>query len=370
MIRLFSTHIPAHAAWKVYKLINSGWINRGEKAREFEEQFKRKFGYSYALSVNSCTSALRLSYDMIRIFTKAKDGDEIITTPYTMIATNTTILECGLKPVFADVKYNTANIDSYSIEDHITERTKGIAIVHYAGYPCDMDSIKRIASENGLPVIEDAAQALGAKYFGNPIGTFSDFVCFSFQAIKHITTGDGGMFVTQDKQIYEEAKERIWFGIDKEKRIRNVLGAYPRDITRLGFKYTMNDIAATMGLEGLKDFDYILNKRTQIAKQYQEELDDVDGIELMAHSQSKQSAHWMFPIHVRKRLRFAMEMRKKGIEVAVHNWRNDKYSIFGGLKNLPETERLNKDLINIPLHAELTEDEVKYVIKIIRELKW
>lgn len=371
MIRLFSSHIPAHAGWKVYQLIRSGWINRGQKAEEFEKLFCEMFGYRHALSVNSCTSALRLAYTIAgTLGPKGKGVNEIITTPWTMVATNTAILEAGFKPVFADVKYTTANIDPYDIERKITDKTKAITIVHYAGYPCDMDLIKRIAGEHGLPVIQDAAHALGAKYFNSPIGKFSDFVCFSFQAIKHVTTGDGGMFVTYSNVIYDEAKERGWFGIDKAKRIKDILGTYPKDITRLGFKYVMNDINATIGICSLMEFKRVFKKRVKIAKRYQEELDGLDNIELMSHSQSKESAHWLFPMHVKRRLKFAKEMRKRKIEVAVHNWRNDQYSIFGELKNLPNTKRLNKDLIHIPLHAELTQKEVDYVIETIKRLKW
>lgn len=368
-ISLFSAHIPAHTGWKVYELIKSGRINRGEKAKEFEEKFKQKFDYRYALSVNSCTSALRLSYAMIKSFTDARDGDEIITTPYTMVATNTAMLECGFKPVFADIKYGTANIDPHSIEDHITKKTKAIAIVHYGGYPCDMKVVNEIAIEHSLPVVEDCAQALGAMYDGEFVGQ-SKFSCFSFQTIKHITTGDGGMLITNRGAIYDEAVKRAWFGINKEERIKNELGAHPVDIISLGYKYAMNDMAATMGIEGLKDFDNVFMKRAEIAKQYREELGGMNNLTLMTQEKGKVSANWMFPIHVKRRRIFATLMRKKGIEVAVHNWRNDKYSIFGGLKNLPETERLNGDLIHIPLHAELTRQEVDYVISTIKSLKW
>jgi len=365
MIRLFSTHIPLGTAEAVADLIRSGWVNRGAKAAEFEEAFKQKFGYKHALSLNSCTSALRMAYTVAG----GRPRGEVITTPYTMVATNTALLESGLRPVFADVKYNTANIDPADIEHRINDRTAGIAIVHYGGYPCDLREIYSIALEYGLWVVEDAAQALGAEYRGRPVGDKS-FSCFSFQAIKHITTADGGMLVTNNKHIYEDAKERAWFGIDKEKRVDSPLGKYPKDITRLGFKYGMNDVAAVMGLEGLKAFDAAFERRRNIAQRYRKELEGVEGLTLMSQQRYKKPAYWLFPIHVENRIGFATEMKWKGVEVAVHNWRNDQYSIFGGLQDLPNTGRVNDDLIHIPLHAELTDEEVSRVISTIKDLNW
>lgn len=365
MIRLFSTNIPPSVPEKVAELIRGGWLNRGKKAIEFEEAFKQKFGYKYALSVNSCTSALRLAYTLAG----GAPGGEVITTPYTMVATNTALLEAGFKPVFADIKYGTANIDPEDIGHRVTERTEGIAIVHYGGYPCDMDEIHKVASEHGLWIVEDAAQALGAKYRGHPVGDKS-FSCFSFQAIKHITTADGGMFVTNWRQVHEEAKERIWFGIDKDKRVASPLGKFPEDITRLGFKYGMNDVAAVMGLEGLKAFDAAFKRRRRIAGCYRQQLEGVKGLTLMEQERHKKSANWLFPVHVEDRIAFAKAMRAEGIEVAVHNWRNDQYTLFGGKQDLPNTKRVNEDIIHIPLHAELSDEEVNRVVSTIKNLKW
>lgn len=367
MIRLFSTHIPPATAEKVADLIRSGWINRGKKAAEFEETFTKKFGYKYALSLNSCTSALRLAYT---IAGGSSPTGEFITTPYTMVATNTALLEAGLKPVFADIRYGTANIDPADIERRINDKTVGIAIVHYGGYPCDLDEIYDIAEDHDLWVVEDAAQALDAKYRGQPVGVGA-LSCFSFQAIKHITTADGGMFVTNNEYVYEEAKERAWFGIDKDKRVDSPLGKFPEDITRLGFKYGMNDVAAVMGLEGLKVFDSALARRREIAGIYREALQGVEGLTLMDVESHKLSADWLFPVHVENRMGFATAMRAGSIEAAVHNWRNDQYSLFGGRRDdLPNTEQVNKDIIHIPLHAELTDAEVNHVVSTIKNLNW
>jgi perosamine synthetase len=368
MIPLFSTHIPNDTAQAVFNLIKSGWINRGKKAEEFEDLFKIKFGYGYALSVNSCTSALRMAYDIANYYGQGKN--EVITTPYTMIATNTAILECKLKPIFVDVEYETGNIDVDKVLDVVDGRTLAIVGVDYAGYPCDWRELKTISSDYDVALIDDAAHALGAKISGFSTGMYADMACYSFQAVKHINTGDGGMFVCGDPEIYELAKKKIWFGIDKSKRVQTPLGTYPKDVDILGFKYGMNDINAVMGIEGLKDFDEVFKRRREIAKCYSDVLQGVPEIELMDYSdKSKVHANWLFPIHVENRLKFAEYMRIKEIEVAVHNWRNDSYSIFGKKRKLPQTARLNNDLIHIPLHAELSDSEVIYIAKTIREWK-
>lgn len=382
LIPLFSVHIPKNASKEVSKVIESGDINRGDKVKEFEDLFCQMFGCDYALAVNSCTSALRLAYSLID--RRDKNGrrnifprDKVVTTPYTMVATNTAMMEEGFQPRFADIQYDTANIDPIDIKRKIDESTKAISVVHYAGYLCDWRDVEEICRQHELLLIEDCAHALGASWYGTDIASLqseciSNIKCFSFQAIKHITTcGDGGMFVTSEKGLYEEAKTKAWFGIDKDKRVDSVLGKYPEDITELGFKMRMNDISATMGIEGLKEFDKIFSRRAKTACTYMEELNNIKDIKLMDYNKPRRiHANWLFPIHVNRRERFAYEMRKKGIEVAVHNWRNDYYTVFGGRENLPNTERVNNDLIHIPLHAELTDEEVNYIIETIKSLKW
>lgn len=375
MIPLFSTHIPKLAGEEVKRLIESGWLNRGKKAELFEQSFMKMFGCNNALSVNSCTSALRLAYDIAKSIAKEdkRINPEIITTPYTMIATNTALLECRIRPVFVDINYETININPDDIENNITDDTIAIVGVDYAGLPCDWNKINRIAKKYDLIVIQDAAQALGAKYCGSDINKWTDMTCYSFQAIKHITTGDGGMFVTINPFIAELAKRKIWFGIDKDARIQTELGTVFPDITTLGFKYAMNDVSATMGIEGLKDLEWILKRRAEIAKQYREELMGVkDLLPTQYDGDKMESANWLFPIHVKRRSKFAKKMRNMGIEVAVHNWRNDIYTVFYNSKTseLKNVQRINDDLIHIPLHAELTQEQVNYIIRTIKGMRW
>jgi len=357
VIPLHLPFLPKSIIPAVVKVLDSGWINTGPKAKEFEEMFKRKFNIRYALAVNSCTSALRLAYATVGI----KRGDEIITTPYTMEATNTTILEQGAKPVFADIQYETANIDPNDIERRITNKTKAIVVVHLSGYPCDMNEIWAIGFEYDLPVIEDCAQAIGAKYDGQYIGALSDVACFSFQAIKQLTTADGGMFTTVRKNGWAEKANRLrWFGMEKKNR-------YTRKITELGFKYNMNDVIATIGVEQMKYIDEILRRRMEIAKFYRDELANVRKIQLMEWKPDRVCSSWVFPMHVKKMKKFFLKMRRAGIGTSIVSRRNDDHYIFGGRrKDLPNVDRIEKDLVCIPNHMNVTDDDLHYIVSKIK----
>jgi len=268
MIRLFSPYIPKEAGEEVKKTIDSGWLNTGKKESLLRQRLRNKFNFPHVVMTTSCTSALRMSLATAGV----KPRDEVITTPWTMVATNTAILEQFAKPVFVDIEYDTLNIDPKSIEDKITNKTKSIMIVHYAGYPCDLESIYSIAQDHNLKVIEDAAQALGSKYYHKYIGELGQFICFSLQAVKIITSGDGGFVTTSFTDFYRSLNRRCWFGIDKADRVKSDLGSFPEDITELGFKYNMNDITATFGLVSLNYFDKVFKRRQEIAKRYNEEL--------------------------------------------------------------------------------------------------
>jgi perosamine synthetase len=364
LIPLFAPHVPETAIQKVSEVLRSGWVGQGRRVDEFEDAFSRKFGLEHVLAVNSGTSALRLAL----VLAGVRPGDEVISTPYTMVATNTVILEQYATPIFADIQYETLNIDAQDIEHRITKRTKAIVCVDFGGYPCELDDIRRIAEDHSIPLVEDAAHALGAAYKGKPIGAISDYASFSFQAVKHITTGDGGLLAVKDEKRYAEALRRRWFGIDRAGRKPTVLGHDPiYDITELGFKYQMNDIEAAIGLDQLGYFDRLFQRRAQIARLYREELDGIDGLSVLEDKSDRRNANWLFAIHVRRRTRFAETMRARGVEVAVHNWRNDKYTVFGGLRtDLPNLAKADETAICIPLHHRLTDEQVRQVVTSIK----
>lgn len=364
MIWLFEPFLPKEAGREVKKVIDSGFINRGKKAKEFERLLREKFGFPMVHTVNSCTSALRLAL----LAAGVQRGDEVISTPWTMIATNTAILEVGAKPVFVDINYEDFNIDVTKIEKAITSRTRAIMVVHYAGYPVDMEEVERIGCQYDLEVIQDCAHALGSTYRGRHIGSFGRYNCFSFQAIKIMTTGDGGAVTTDKPEVYEDVVKRSWFGIDKAKRVKTDWGAYPTDVDVLGYKNNNTDIDAALGIVGLRHLDEALKRRKRVADIYNRKLRNLERISLPVYKGDRETAYWLYPIHVDDRVSFAEAMVKAGIQVDKHNERNDKYSIFGGLRNnLPNTARVDQDICHLPIHASLKIKDVRYVVKKVKE---
>jgi perosamine synthetase len=238
-------------------VLESGWIGEGPAVKEFELALAQRIAAPNATALNSCTSAIQLALRLAGV----EPGDEVITTAMTCAATNMPILLAGAMPVWADICPSTGNISPQSISEKITEKTRAIMVVHWGGYPCDMDSIAEIAARKGIPIIEDAAHALGSTYRDKNIGTHADYVCFSFQAIKAITTGDGGALVCREPAALERARSLKWFGIDRDKRVVNDYNIADWDILEPGYKYQMNDIAATIGLSQLPYLDDVIAQR-------------------------------------------------------------------------------------------------------------
>jgi perosamine synthetase len=361
-IRVFSPHIPKSVVDIAATTLRSKGINIGPETTLFEEAFAKKFNIKFAIALNSCTSALRLSYAIANV----GPGDEVITPAFTMIATNTAILEQFASPVFADVNYETANIDASNIESRITKKTKAIVCVHNLGYACDLKELREIAHANNLPLIEDCAHAIGATYREEYIGSNSGFACFSFASVKHLTTGDGGMLATNSESIFEAANRRSWFGIDRKKR-DELTGKYPCDITEVGYKMRMNSFLAVIGREQLRFLDEILVERRKKARIYDEELEGVRGVTLMKYETNRKSSYFLYPIHVERRQKFVEVMHKKGIELNVQNFRNDQFSIFGKQrKDLPNTDRIDRDFICLPIHEDLTLEDLQYIIETVK----
>lgn len=362
-IRLWGVYVPEEAIRAVQDILKSKWLNTGKQEMLFRKKMCEKFNIPFCVAVCNCTAALRASLAMLGVGL----GDEVISTPYTFLATNTSILEQGATPVFADIKYDDLNIDPKSIGEKITDKTKAIICVHYAGNPCDMDEIKKIGREHNLPVIEDCAHAMGSKYKGQFVGSKADIACFSFQVVKMITCGDGGVIATTNEEYYKKLKKYIWFGVDREAKTTRLLDPLPDDIDILGFKYNMNDIVATLAIAGLDHFEVIMKRRKEIGERYRRELAGCTKITLMNYSGDKTPNYWIFPIHVKDREEFAKHMQQYSIQVNVNNRRNDRYSIFGGKRDLPVTEKADNDVILIPLHTDLTDNQVGRIIEAIKE---
>lgn len=367
VIRTWSTYIPEEAITEVVKTLRSKWINTGRKEKELREKACKKWGFPYCVAVNNDTAALRASLAMLGV----GHGDEVISTPYTFIATNTAILEQGAKPVFADIKYEDLNISPQSIKEKITPKTKAIVVVHYGGNPCDLDEIRKIGRKYSLPVIEDAAHAMGSTYKGKYIGATGDIVCFSLQVVKIINSGDGGLIATSNEEYYKKLKKIIWYGIDREGKKTNLLDPLQENFRgdTLGFKYNMNDIVATLACAGLNHFDEAASKRRIIGERYRQEFARCWKIKLMKYYDDRTPNYQIFPIHVEDRVRFAEYLRDKNIMVNINNRRNDIYPMFGGLRDdLPVTAQADSDVVLLPMHADLTKKQVDYVIKNVQNV--
>jgi dTDP-4-amino-4,6-dideoxygalactose transaminase len=272
----------------------------------------------------------------------------------------------GVKIVFADIDANL-NIDVKHVAELITPKTKAIVCVHYGGLPCDMDELWELGRKHNIAIIEDAAHAVGAKYKGEFIGSQSDFSMFSFQAIKHITTGDGGMLVLKDHSLVEKAKRLRWFGIDRSSKQK---GIWENDITEVGYKYQMTDIAASIGLAAIDEFDDHLAHRQKLYRLYCELLKDIKGIRVIGREYTdREHAAWLLTTEVDDRENLMKHLREHGIESGQVHYRNDKYSIFGGRSEgkFPKMDAIEERYLVLPLHAKVTQEDVAYIAYTLRK---
>lgn len=345
---LFRPHVPKMALKYISDVLESRWIGQGPRVDEFEKKFQLAFGAgNAAISCGSGTDALHLAY----LLAGVKPGDEVICTVFTCTASNLPALYIGATPVFADIVPTTLNINPKHVRSLITNKTKAIVFVDYGGLPADLDELVAISTEFDIPLIEDAAHALGATYKNRPIGSISDYTIFSFQAIKHITTGDGGMLIIKDPAKVEEAKRLRWFGIDRNSKFH---GIWENDIHEVGFKYQMNDIAAAMGLAALEEFDDILQTRKSLLRAYVNGLANIPSLDIVGAPISDDHAAWLFTVIVPDAKELRDYLFTKDIESGQVHFRNDRYTLFGGRKdNLPNMDSVESRYLVLPLHTHM-----------------
>jgi perosamine synthetase len=361
-IVLFHPYIPKEAIEEVTDTLKTRWIGQGPKVEKLENILKDKFFNKHsAIAVGSGTDALHLSYILAGI----NKDDEVVTPVFTCTATNIPFLYSGAKVIFADIQKDTLNVDPKHIKELVNEKTKAIVCVHYGGLPCDMDEIQKIADEYKIPVIEDAAQALGATYKNKSIGSISDFTAFSFQAIKHITTGDGGMISIKDNSLEEKAKRLRWFGIDRSAK---QMGTWENDIKEVGYKYQMTDIGAAVALGSMKHFDEILKFRQKLLQEYITGLKNVDGIKVIgADYKDREHAAWICTVMADKRIDLQRKLRDYNIESNQVHYRNDRYSIFGNRrKNLPNMDYMENKYLVLPLHSKMKLEDVNKICEVVK----
>ena len=349
MIKLFSPYIADEAIDEIRKVLKSGCITQGPKVDEFEQKFCEKFNVKNAVSLNSGTAALETAYDLLDL----GEGDEVITTPLTCLATNIPLLHRKVKIVWADIDKDTLCIDRKDVVNKITDRTKAIVQVHLGGISADIGKMP-------VPVVSDACQALGI-FVG-------DISCCSFQAIKTVSTGDGGRLALNDNILAQKARLLRWFGIDRSRKIAQDWMSYRTrmmcfDVEVAGYKRHMNDITATLGLVGLNHYDEIGGYRQKLFKIYREELNGVPGLKLI---DAKDNVCWLVTILVEKRDNFAKKLYDFGIETNLVQVRNDNYEIFKDYKTeLPIMDSIENKYISLPIGAHVTEKDVQLICRII-----
>jgi UDP-4-amino-4,6-dideoxy-N-acetyl-beta-L-altrosamine transaminase len=361
---------------EVVNTLNSDWLTTGPKTHLFEEEFAKYIGCKYAVAVNSCTAALHISLAALGI----GKGDEVITTPYTFVSTVNVILQQGARPVLVDIKPDTFNINPDLIREKINDKTKAIIPVHFGGQPCEMGKIMKIAKDNNLLVIEDAAHAISAEYEGRKIGTIGDATCFSFYPTKNMTTGEGGMVTINDEELKEKLK--IWglHGISKDAwRRYSAEGSWYYEIVCPGYKYNMTDIQASLGLHQLEKLNRFQRRREKIVKAYDEAFKDMKEITIPFVKDNIKHAWHLYVIKIvseklkinRNQFIEALKAENIGtsvhfIPVHLHPYYRDTYGFRRG--DFPNAEYAFERVISLPLFPKMSDKDVKDVIYSVRKI--
>lgn len=360
MIPLVKPYMPSKELLmpKLEEILYSGYISEGETVLEFEKKLSILIGNPYCLTLNSGTAALHIALLLIGI----KPDDEVISTALTAEPTNTTIALTGAKVVFADVDIDTGLISPESIEKMITKNTKAIMVVHYAGMVCDMNKINKISMKYNIPVIEDAAHAFLSKFEGNYIGSNSQYTCFSFQAIKHLTTVDGGLLCLKNEDEYNRARKLRWFGLDKK------ISRLDNNIKEAGYKYHMNNVNATIGLVQLEELEKNVYKYINNGKYYDKYLNNIKGLTLIKYYENTEPSYWLYTMKVERRDDFIELMKKNGILASPLHLRNDRHQIFSNANNsLPNLDNFYESFVHIPCGWWLTNDDLKKIVSVIEK---
>ena len=367
-IPIFYPHIPKNAKKSVSKVLSTRWIGQGPLVDLFEKKFSNQFCDGMpVIAVGSGTDALHLAY----ILGNVKKNDEIICPVFTCTATNIPLLYIGAKIKFADIDPKTLNISIESVERLITKKTKAIVFVNYGGILNNLDKLNRIAKKNKIILVQDAAQSLGAKYKNKSITKYADFTIYSFQAIKHITSGDGGALVVKNKFLEKKGKRIRWFGIDRPKKQG---GTWENDIKEVGYKYQLTDLGACLLLDSMKEYKKIKKHRNSIYKTYLKNIVQNNKIQCIQTLDKKaDEVMWLFTIVSPYKDILQKKLREKNIETNQVHFRNDRYSIFKKFvknKSFKNMDFIQNKYLVLPMHTKMTIIDAKRVsLEINRILK-
>jgi dTDP-4-amino-4,6-dideoxygalactose transaminase len=369
-IPLFDLNFDEAESKAAYDVIKSGWISTGPKCLEFEEKFASMLGAKHAVSLANCTVALHLALVILGI----KDGDEVIVPSLTFVATANAVRYVNATPVFADiVSLEEPTIDPEDIRSKITSKTKAIIVMHYAGFPCRMDEIMLIAEEYNLKVVEDACHGPLSEYKGKKLGTIGDIGCFSFFSNKNISTGEGGMLITNNPDYDKQARLLRSHGMTTMSYQRASGHATEYDVVRLGYNYRMDDIHAVIGIAQLSKIEADLIQRVEVRKLYKEFLSSIDGVTIPFAHNCEFVSNYIFPIvlnnfNAQQRDSFRDAMHAKGIQTSIHYPALHKFSIYKGSPSLPKTEQIVNQLVTLPMYASLTPEMINEIAGNVSEI--
>jgi len=376
MIPLFKVFMSPDASSNAAAVLQSDYIGQGPVVEQFEQALQDRFGHDYVLTTNSCTSALHLALHLLK--NPAGDwpgltvGDEVLTSPVTCAATNWPILANGLRIKWVDIDENNLNLDLLDLESKLTPSTKVIILVHWGGNPVDLDQVRavqdRAQKRFGFrpAVVEDCAHAFGSMYKSRALGTHGNIACYSFQAIKHLTCGDGGAILLPSQELYERAKRLRWYGMDRAvSGSRSNPGQF---VPEWGFKFHMNDINAAIGLENLKVVDSaVIRKHQENADYLTQNLSDVAGVSLLSSHPAARSAHWIYTLRVGNRTAFMRKLNEAGIETHCVHYRNDDYKCVSEFQaTLPVLDRIDQARVCIPCGWWVSEEDRAHIVDTIR----
>jgi len=373
-ISLFKVYMSKNAATAASDVLNSGFIGQGPVVEKFEESLRDRFKNEFVVTTNSGTSSEHLAIRLLQDPLQLSNDDEVLCTALTCTATNWPVLANGLKIKWVDVDTNNLNMDLDDLERKLSPTTKIIYLVHWGGYPVDLDRVKKIQNKchrmYGFKpaVIEDCAHALGSEYKGRKIGSHGNMCTFSFQAIKHLTSVDGGLLSVPHKHLFDRGKLLRWYGIDRENTSRKDFRC-EEDIVEWGYKFHMNDVLASIGLCNLKNIDKnVINKHKDNAKYYNENLANVDGVTLLENKSGHDSSYWIYTIKVERRDKFMKMMQEKDIMVSRVHERNDKHTcVREYISALPTLDKVVNEMICIPVGWWVTKEDREYIVECIKK---
>lgn len=340
------------------EVLYSGMIAEGEHVYRFEAEFAKRFGLPVALGTSSGTAALHIAL----LLSGVKAGDEVITTSMTAEPTNTVILQCGAEPVFADVDPETGNLDPVSVAAAIGPKTKAIMVVHYAGFTVDMPAMRRIADQHGVALIEDAAHALGARCAGSPIGTIGDFGIFSLQAIKHMTTIDGGVLTIRNPDLVPAAKKLRWFGLAKGVPRTEV------DITQPGFKYNMHNVAGVIGLAQLETIQQLIARHIENGRFFDREISAIPGLSVTRIDSGQEPSYWLYSVLSDDSDAVERILAAAGVSASKLHRPNHMHSVFQPFRRpLPGLDTYYRRLTHIPCGWWVGNDDREEIVDALRK---